>query len=637
VEQCGTARAMRGPFFRSLSTLHPPPSTLVLSSMDPRTAAHVLSQIGAFLELHGENRFKVRAYAAAARAVQALDADDLGPILRSGELAKTPGIGPATVAVIRDLVETGDSSYLERLRESTPEGLLDMLRIPGLGPAKIHQIYRGLGIETVRELEEAARDGRVAKLQRFGPKTAEKILKGIAFLRETGARVLFPQALGEARRLLAAVSAHPDVERGEIAGAIRRRLEVIRDVDIVAACRADPARVATSFTRVPGVREAVGAGEASVSITFIDGTRFDLYCVTPDHFAVALWRATGNDAHVADVRDRLAARGLALEQDELRVARDEGQGWPAPIPDEAALYRAAGLAYVPPELREGAGEVRAAERGEIPALVEYDDIQGVLHCHSNFSDGAATIGEMARAAHARGWRYLGISDHSESAFYAGGVSRDRILEQHDEIDRVNATLDHFRVLKGIEADILADGRVDYDEDFLERFDYVIASIHSRFGMDEAAMTARVLTALDNPHLTVLGHPTGRLLLTREPYAIDMRAVLEKAGEVGVAVELNADPHRLDLNWRLLRTAKAHGVAVEIGPDAHSIHGLDNTEIGVGIARKGWLEASDVLNARGVEDVLAFARGRVAGGRRAGARRVAAGGGERADGDGRRGP
>jgi DNA polymerase (family 10) len=577
--------------------------------MDPRTAAHVLSQIGAFLELHGENRFKSRAYAAAARAVQALDVDDLAPMLRSGQLAKTAGLGPATVAVIRDLIETGESSYLERLRESTPDGLLEMLRVPGLGPAKIHEIHRGLGIETVSELADAARDGRLATLPRFGPKTAEKILKGIAFLRETGARVLFPHALGEARRLLAAVSTHPDVEHAEIAGAIRRCLEVVRDVDIVAACRGDPARVATSFTRAGGVRDAVGAGGASVSITFVDGARFDLYCVAPKHFAVALWRATGNDAHIARVTDRLAARGLELDGDELRGTGAGGSTSIVPVPDEASLYRAAGLTYVPPELREGMGEIEAADRGEIPTLVEYGDIQGVLHCHSNFSDGAATIDEMARAARARGWRYLGVSDHSESAFYAGGVSRDRILEQHDEIDRVNATLSDFRVLKGVEADILADGRVDYDGDFLERFDYVIASIHSRFGMDEAAMTTRVLTALDNPYLTVLGHPTGRLLLTREPYAIDMHAVLDKAAQLGVAVELNADPHRLDLDWRWLKVAKAHGVAVEIGPDAHSTHGLDYTELGVGIARKGWLEAGEVLNARSWQEVLAFSRAR----------------------------
>jgi DNA polymerase (family 10) len=582
--------------------------------MDSRTAAHVLSQIAAFLELHGENRFKTRAYLSAARAVQALDADDLGPLLRSGDLATTPGIGPATLGVIRDLVDTGESSYLERLRETTPEGLLEMLRVPGLGPAKIHQIHQGLGLETVQELEEAARDGRLAKLKRFGPKTAERILKGIAFLRETGVRVLLPHALGEARRLLAAVAAHPGVERAEIAGSVRRHREVIRDVDVVAACRDDPASVATSFTRTAGVKSAVGAGGASVSITFVDGTHFDLYCTTPEQFGLTLWRATGNDAHVGRVAELLVAQGFVIEGEELRGQRD---GRVIRVPDEAALYRAAGLAYVPPELREGMHEVENAQRGEIPTLVEYADIQGVLHCHSSFSDGSATIDEMARAAQARGWRYLGISDHSESAYYAGGVTRERILEQHDEIDRVNQTLDDFRVLKGVEADILVDGRVDYDVEFLERFDYVIASIHSRFGMDEAAMTARVLTALDNPHLTILGHPTGRLLLTREPYAIDMDAVLEKAAEVGVAVELNADPHRLDIDWRLLPTAKERGVLVEIGPDAHSTNSLDYTEIGVGMARKGWLEKKDVLNCRSAADVVAFARGRraVGGGQR----------------------
>jgi DNA polymerase (family X) len=574
--------------------------------MDSRTAAHVLSQIAAFLELHGENRFKSRAYSSAARAVQALDADDLAPMLRSGDLASAPGIGPATIGVIRDLVETGESSYLERLRETTPEGLLEMVRVPGLGPAKIHQIHQSLGIETVQELEEAARDGRLAKLQRFGPKTAEKILKGIAFLRDTGARVLLPHALGEARRLLAAVTGHPDVQRAEIAGAIRRHREVIRDVDIVAECRGDPASVATSFTRASGVRNAVGVGGPSVSISFVDGTHFDLYCATPAGFAVALWRATGSDQHIARVVERLAERGLALEDNELRDART---GRVLSVPDETALYRSAGLAYVPPELREGMHEIDAAERDAIPTLVDYADIQGVLHCHSNYSDGAATIDEMARAAQARGRSYLGISDHSESAFYAGGVSRDRILEQHDEIDRVNDALTGFRVLKGVEADILVDGRVDYDGDFLERFDYVIASIHSRFGMDEATMTARVLAALDNPHLTILGHPTGRLLLTREPYAIDINAVLDKAGEVGAAVELNADPHRLDLDWRFLPAAKQRGVSVEIGPDAHSTNSLDYTTIGVGMARKGWLEKKDVLNCKSAGGVLAFARQR----------------------------
>ncbi|HYD51349.1 MAG TPA: PHP domain-containing protein, partial [Gemmatimonadaceae bacterium] len=383
--------------------------------------------------------------------------------------------------------------------------------------------------------------------------------------------------------------------------------EVVGDVDIVASCRTTPSVVAASFTRMGGVREVIGAGGESVTLRFVDGTRLDLHCVRPAHFGAALVRATGADEHLTALRARLASRGLSFDGSMVRDA----SGGDVPTPDEAAVYACAGLPWVPPELREGRGEVEAAARGALPTLIEVGDVQGVLHCHSDYSDGAATIEEMARAALARGWSYLGISDHSQSAFYAGGVTRERILEQHEEIDRVNERLaaEGFRVLKGIEADILADGRVDYDAETLARFDYVIGSIHSRFAMERRAMTDRVLTALDDPHLTILGHPTGRLLLTREPYAIDMQAVLEKAAAVGVAVELNADPHRLDLDWRLLQDAKRLGVTVEIGPDAHSPHGLDHTGLGVGIARKGWLERGDVLNARSAEAVVAFARAR----------------------------
>ncbi|MFL5575775.1 MAG: DNA polymerase/3'-5' exonuclease PolX [Gemmatimonadaceae bacterium] len=577
--------------------------------MDSRTAAHVLNRIAALLELNGESRFKSRAYQTAARALLAIDADDIAPLLRGGELEAMPGLGPATLSVLRDLVETGDSEYLERLQEDTPEGLLEMLRVPGLGTAKIHLIHQGLGVETLQELEQAARDGRLASLPRFGAKTAEKILKGIAFLKETGALVLFPHARAEAERLLAGVLRHPDVERAEIAGSVRRRREVVRDVDIVAACSSSPARVAQSFAHAPGVREVVGGGGRSLAIRFVDGTLLNLYCVAPARFGIALWRATGSEEHVADVARRAAERGFTLAEDDLL---DAG-GARVPVPDERDLYAALGLAYVPPELREGRGEVAAAAAGRLPSLLQYGDIRGVLHCHSHYSDGSSAIVDMAVAARERGWSYLGVSDHSESAFYAGGLKPDDVRRQHDEIDRVNDEMraggSGFRVLKGIEADILPCGRVDYNAEILDRFDYVIGSVHSRFGMNETQMTGRVLKALDDPHLTILGHPTGRLLLTREPYAIDMEAVIEKAAESGVAIELNADPHRLDLDWRLCRAAKTQGVRIEIGPDAHSAPGLDNVEIGVGIARKGWLERDDVLNAGTAEEVLAFAERR----------------------------
>jgi len=572
--------------------------------MDSRTAAHALQQIAAYLELKGENTFKCRAYLGAARGLLSLGADDLKPLYESGELAGVRGLGPATLAVVHDLIETGESRYLEQLRESMPEGLLEMLEIPSMTPAKIHRVYEELNIQTVEELEASALDGRLAKLSKWGPKTAQKILNGIAAARERGSLRLYHHVIVEARQLVAAVGSHPDITRAEIAGAIRRKMEVAGSVDIVAACARSPVAVAQSFARLPGITKAMGDG-ARVSVRFVDGARLELSCTEPENFGVALWRATGSEAHVADVTAVLNANGITIDGDRLIDAT----GRAIPAMEEKAVYAAAGLAYVEPELREGAGEVAAAKTKTLPALVEYGDIRGVLHCHSLYSDGKSSIADMARAARERGWSYIGISDHSQSAFYAGGLSREQVRQQHGEIDEVNATLDGVRVLKGIEADILADGALDYGDDLLDDFDFVIGSIHSRFSMDKSAMTERVLRALDDPHLTILAHPTGRLLLNREPYGLDVEAVLEKAREVGAAVELNADPHRLDLDWRYLHRAKDLGVTIEIGPDAHSEKGLDYMDLGIGIARKGWLEAGDVLNARGADDVVAFAQAR----------------------------
>jgi DNA polymerase (family 10) len=574
--------------------------------MDSRTAAHVLGQIAAFLELGGANKFKARAYQVAARGLLALGADDLAPMLRSGELERVRGLGPATLAVVRDLVETGESRYLEELRAATPEGLLELMRVPSLSIEKIHKLHATLGISSLAELEEAAQDGRLTKMKGWGPKTAARILAGIAFMKDAGVLRLYPHVLPEATALLASVRSHPDIVRAELAGSMRRRREVISDVDVVAACSRAPEEVAQSFTRTPGVRSTAGTG-ASVSIYYMDGTKLDLYCVTPEAFAVVFWRVTGNADHVDQVLRRLQGppRGITVSDETLTDA----MGRAIPCPDERSIYEAAGLEWVPPELREGLGEVGAAESRSLPRLVEVDDLRGVLHCHSLYSDGRASIAEMAQAARAKGWSYIGISDHSQAAFYASGVSPENMLRQHDEIDELNDSLDGFRVLKGVEADILADGRLDYDAELLDRFDYVIASIHSRFKMDGAAMTNRVLRAMDDPHTTILAHPTGRLLLSRDAYAIDVDAVLQKAAEVGVAVELNADPHRLDLDWRYLPRAKELGVTIEIGPDAHSRGSLEWTELGVAMARKGWLESTDVLNARDAADVIAFAERR----------------------------
>jgi DNA polymerase (family 10) len=576
--------------------------------MDSRTAAHVLSQIAAYLELRGDNQFKARAYETAAKGILSLGADDLAPMLESGEIGRVRGLGPATLAVVRDLVETGSSRYLEELREGTPEGLLDMLAIPGLSPEKIHKIYAELGISNMEQLEAAARDGQLAAIKGFGPKTAEKILKGIAFSRETGVLQLYHRGRIEAEHLLTLVREHPDVEDAVVAGDVRRHREVVRGVTIVARCRpdADATRVAASFTRIGGVKSATQEG-AGADIHFVDGVRLALRCAPARCFGVALWRATGSDEHVALVQTRLAERGLQLVDDELR----DTQSRPLDVPDEHSLYSAAGLDYIEPELREAHGEIDAAARHELPHLLVPGDIRGVLHCHTHYSDGKSSVAEMARGARERGWSYIGISDHSAAAFYASGLPREKVLAQLEEIDRLNDQMadGDFRILKGIEADILADGRLDYDEQLLAQFDFVIGSIHSRFGMDGPAMTKRVLRALDEPFLTILAHPTGRLLLSREPYAIDVDAVIEKAAAVGVAVELNADPHRLDLDWRYLIEAKRRNATVALGPDAHSVNALDNVSIGVGMARKGWLEATDLLNARNADGIIAFARAR----------------------------
>jgi DNA polymerase (family 10) len=570
--------------------------------MDSRTAAHVLNQIGSLLELTGAPRFNARAYQKAGRAILALGADDLGPLLRSGDLQKTPNVGPATIAVIKDLVETGESSYLARLTEDTPRGLVQMARVPGLGIAKVRLIHSELGVETLEDLEKAARDGRLATIKGFGAKTAERVISGIEFARDSGRRSLYHRGLLEATVLRDSVRRHPDVIDAFIAGTVRRHLEVIGDIDIVAVCKSDPVEVARSFADQPPVREVIEHG-SRVSIRYVDDMRMDLWCASRADAAVTLWRATGSEAHLLELTSYANARGFELEDSRLI----DPKGKALRIGSEEAFFNALALDVIPPELREGMGEIEAAASESLPDLLTSEDIKGALHCHSTWSDGGASIAEMADAAKERGWKYIGITDHSQAAFYAGGMKRDAILRQHEEIDELNSGMKGFRILKGIECDILPEGRLDYGDDTLDLFDYVIGSVHSQFRMGEREMTKRVLSAMDDPRFTILGHATGRLLLSRQPYEIDLDAVMDKALETGTVLELNCDPHRMDLDWRYLREAKAKGITIEIGPDAHSERELDNVESGVGMARKAWLTSADVLNTRTAAQVLQFAR------------------------------
>jgi DNA polymerase (family X) len=573
--------------------------------MSTRDVAAVLSEIALLSELNGENAFRARAFASAARSLEATDVD-LAALLREGRLTSLPGIGAGIAETIRELVQTGRSTLYEELRTATPIGLFDVLRIPGLGPKRIRTLHEALGIDSLDALEVAARDGSLASVSGFGAKTAQKILDGIAFVREGMRRRRFPAASEAAERLVGWLRQRPEVVRAEVTGAVRRRLEVVDAVEVLAAGHA-PASMIEAFATLNGV-ELQPDSDGCATARLADGFTARLRCVEPDGWAAALLHATGSDAHLAALEAHAAPRGFRLGADGVYRSGER-----VPAAEEDEVYAALGLPWIAPELREGMGEVAAAAVGSLPRLIEMHDLRGTFHCHTVYSDGRATVAEMAEAARARGWAYLGLGDHSPSAAYAGGLSPARVREQHAEIDAWNGSpaAAGFRIFKGIESDILPDGSLDYTNDVLASFDYIVGSVHSGFGMPEAEMTERIVRAVRNPYLTILGHPTGRLLLTRSGYPVDIEAVLDAAAECGVVVEINANPHRLDLDWRHLRYAADRGVLIAINPDAHAVGGLDDVVYGVNMARKGGLEARQVLNSWTLDEVEAYLAGRKA--------------------------
>lgn len=589
--------------------------------MTKNEIADVLTEIGTLLELKGENPFKVRAYLAGARAVEAIEESELGRLIASDELSSVKGIGEALAKKIGELHTTGQLAFFEQLKATIEPGLVELLDIPGLGPKKIRALHDRLGVSNLALLTEACRDGRVAELDGFGAKTQEKLLAGIKNREAYARRHLWWDAAAVAAPIVQGLRGLPAVKRAEAAGSLRRGLETVGDLDFIVAA-GEVAPVVDWFVAQPGVKEVTAKGETKASVRFESGLQADLRIVPDEQFVFALHHFTGSKDHNVQMRQRALARGLSLSEWGLVPAAGEGTAKEKAealkagsaggkgLGGEAELFTALGLHFIPPELREGLGEIEASERGELPRLVELGDLRGAFHNHTTASDGRNTLAEMVGAAEALGWDYLGISDHSKSSFQANGLDEEPLLRQVADIRALNASK-RFRthVFAGVECDILADGRLDFETAVLAELDYVVASVHNAFAQDEATMTARIVRAIEHPRTTMLGHATGRLLLRREGYRVDLARVIDAAIAQGVVIELNANPWRLDLDWRHWRKAAERGLLCSINPDAHETAGLQHVRAGINAARKGGLTREQVINTRSLADVRKFLRAR----------------------------
>ena len=585
--------------------------------MTKNEIADILSEIATLLELQGENPFKIRAYQTGARALEAVEEGELARLIAAEELKSVKGIGDALAQKITELYQTGRLGYFDKLKAAVAPGLVEMLQIPGMGPKKVRALHDKLGIADIAALTKACQDGRVAELAGFGEKTQEKILAGIKNREAYGKRHLWWDAAAVAEPIVAGLRRLPQVHRAEAAGSLRRGLDTVGDLDFIVAAT-EVAPVVAWFVALPGVKEVTAQGETKASVRFEGGLQADLRIVPDDQFVFALHHFTGSKDHNVQLRQRALARGLSLSEWGLVPAEGEGtakekaekqkgaKAHPAVPRDEAALFASLGLHYVPPELREGLGEIEQAERGEFPRLIETGDLRGAFHNHTTASDGGNTLIEMTAAAEALGWDYLGIADHSKASFQANGLNEERLARQIEEIHALNAS-QRFKthVFTGTECDILSDGRLDFDADVLRQLDYVVASVHNALTQDEVTMTARIIKAIEHPCTTMLGHATGRLLLRREGCHVDLGRVIDAAIAHGVIIELNASPWRLDLDWRHWRRAADRGLLCAINPDAHETAGLQHVRAGVNSARKGGLTKESVLNTRSLADVRKY--------------------------------
>lgn len=565
--------------------------------MDKLKVGQVLEEIAQILELQNENIFKVRAYQNAARIMESVD-KDLAALIQEKRLQELPGIGSGIAEKIVELVTTGRLRYYEDLKKKVPPGLLTMLKIPSLGPKKTKILWDKLGIKSIEALEKACRTGRLLKLKGFGQITQDKILQGISHLKQHAPFHRIDEALWQAEQIVQQLKAIPHVKRCEIAGSLRRKKEIVRDLDIVLSS-AKPKAVAERLTRLSEVSSVIAEGPTKTSLLLNSGLQVDIRVVQDKEFPFALQHFTGSKEHNVALRSRAQSMGLKLNEYGLFP-----NGKSLSCKSEEDIYKSLKLHYIPPEMREDMGEIALAQKGPVPNLIEEKNLQGTFHAHSTYSDGKATLEEMVRQAQNLGLKYLGISEHSQSLKIANGLPPERVRQEHREIEELKKKY-QITLFKGAEVDILADGSLDYDEKTLRSFDFVIAAVHTHFGMPEAQMTKRILKAIQHPAVTMLAHPTGRMLLRRESYAVAMPEVIAACAEQGVIVEMNCNPHRMDIDWRFGKLLREHKVLVSLNPDAHSTTGLKDLWYGIGIARKAWLTKKDVFNTLSAPEVKEY--------------------------------
>ena len=575
--------------------------------MDKKDIIEVLERIGTMLEIKGENPFKIRAYFSGARTLQTME-EDLGEVIGEGRLGEIPGIGKALTEKVETLYTTGELEFYDKLVASVPSGLMDLLEVPGLGGKKIKALHEHLDVDSIDSLTKACKEGKVAELKGFGAKTQEKILSGIKNREAYAARHLWWDARAVVERILPDLQALPDVERAEAAGSFRRGMETVGDLDFIVAS-SNPAPIMEWFVGMEGITEVTAHGETKSSIRMEGGMQADLRVVPAEQFYFALHHFTGSKDHNVRMRQKALSIGLSLSEWGLRPEEEKNatrKKGPVSASSEEDVFKALGLSYVPPALREGMGEVEAAENDALPKLLNFEDLQGCFHNHTTASDGRNSLKEMAEEADKRGWKYLGIADHSKSSFQANGLDEERLLKQVHAIQTINDSGEfRVRLFSGSEVDILSEGRLDFEDSVLESLDYVVASVHNGLTQDEDTMTTRLIRAIEHPQVTMLGHLSGRLLLRREASRMNVQKIIDAALANGKILELNANPMRLDMDWRHWRKAADRGLLCCINPDAHALHHFDFQYAGVLAARKGWLQREQVFNTRTLPEVLTY--------------------------------